>query len=203
MTTIEDFTQTLSDYFDRNQINDILSMCQPVFTDQRFWDWPASVQGKDGKTKHHGGRGGLARHTNEVLRYSLAAASAFADDDEDKTDRLVIAVAAIWHDMGKLDEYTVRLLGRQDWVESSRTEEAFLLSHIVRGISQWATFAAGLGIRDDQKFVDRVTHVIAAHHGRKEWGSPVVPQTIEALLVHQADMLSVMTDGGGNPNLRP
>lgn len=199
MTTIEDFTQTLADYFDQNEINDILSMCGSVFTDPRFWDWPASVQGKDGKTKHHGERGGLARHTNEVLRYSLAAASAFHANDKDATDRLAIAVAVIWHDMGKMDEYAVTLLASSG-LTSERTEDKFLLSHIVRGISQWAVFANATIF--NPKFVNHVTHIIASHHGRKEWGSPVVPQTIEALLVHQADMLSVMTDGNPNPELR-
>ena len=28
------------------------------------------------------------------------------------------------------------------------------------------------------------------HHGLREWGSPVEPQTLEALLLHQADLLS-------------
>jgi 23S rRNA maturation-related 3'-5' exoribonuclease YhaM len=38
---------------------------------------------------------------------------------------------------------------------------------------------------------DAVIHCIHAHHGPvKEWGSPEAPRTIEALILHQADMLS-------------
>lgn len=32
-------------------------------------------------------------------------------------------------------------------------------------------------------------HVLAAHHGRFEWGSPVKPATVEAVLVHHLDNL--------------
>ena len=35
-----------------------------------------------------------------------------------------------------------------------------------------------------------VEHCILAHHGKLEWGSPVLPQTIEANIVHIADLLS-------------
>ena len=33
-------------------------------------------------------------------------------------------------------------------------------------------------------------HVILSHHGRKDWGSPVLPQLPEALLIHYCDQLS-------------
>jgi 3'-5' exoribonuclease len=35
-----------------------------------------------------------------------------------------------------------------------------------------------------------VGHCILAHHGRQEWGSPIEPQTVEAMIIHYADMLS-------------
>jgi 3'-5' exoribonuclease len=44
-----------------------------------------------------------------------------------------------------------------------------------------------------------VIHCILSHHGRKDWGSPVEPATLEALVLHQADMLSAKfgaTKGG-------
>jgi 3'-5' exoribonuclease len=40
----------------------------------------------------------------------------------------------------------------------------------------------------DAPCVERLTHAILAHHGRKEWGAPVEPQTVEAWLVHLADL---------------
>lgn len=35
-----------------------------------------------------------------------------------------------------------------------------------------------------------VGHCILAHHGRKDWGSPIEPQTQEAYLLHAADTWS-------------
>jgi 3'-5' exoribonuclease len=36
-----------------------------------------------------------------------------------------------------------------------------------------------------------IEHTILAHHGRKECGSPIEPQTVEAYILHYADMYSV------------
>jgi 3'-5' exoribonuclease len=33
-------------------------------------------------------------------------------------------------------------------------------------------------------------HVILSHHGRREWGAPVLPRTPEALLLHYCDVMS-------------
>lgn len=37
--------------------------------------------------------------------------------------------------------------------------------------------------------LDELIHIMASHHGTKEWGSPVEPKTAEALIVHNLDML--------------
>ncbi|NHZ71991.1 MAG: hypothetical protein GWP17_02770, partial [Aquificales bacterium] len=36
---------------------------------------------------------------------------------------------------------------------------------------------------------------IASHHGKLEWGSPVEPKTVEALLLHQVDLLDSRIQG--------
>jgi 23S rRNA maturation-related 3'-5' exoribonuclease YhaM len=33
-------------------------------------------------------------------------------------------------------------------------------------------------------------HIVLSHHGKLEWGSPVLPRTAEAILVHFCDILS-------------
>ena len=40
----------------------------------------------------------------------------------------------------------------------------------------------------------KLRHIVLAHHGRKEWGSPVEPMMPEALLVHHADDLDAKLD---------
>lgn len=36
---------------------------------------------------------------------------------------------------------------------------------------------------------NQLVHIIASHHGKLEFGSPVVPSTLEAILVHNMDMI--------------
>jgi 3'-5' exoribonuclease len=40
-----------------------------------------------------------------------------------------------------------------------------------------------------------ILHLIASHHGTNEWGSPVTPKTIEAVLLHQIDLLDSRIQG--------
>jgi hypothetical protein len=56
-----------------------------------------------------------------------------------------------------------------------------------------------------QRTVMSVEHAILAHHGWKEWGSPVEPQTVEVQILHFADMLSCQYGAGADrtkPNVR-
>ena len=41
----------------------------------------------------------------------------------------------------------------------------------------------------------QLIHLIASHHGTQEWGSPVVPKTLEAILLHQIDLLDSRVQG--------
>lgn len=168
-----------------------LTLC--VLSSAAFATYPASCTDRDGRPpKHHGEKGGLARHTYEVLRFALNAAAALP-----RVDWVALAVGAVWHDFGKIEEYDYRLIDGE-MVFTRRTPN---IPHIVHGLMIWAEASKELHF-DDPPLFEAVSHIIAAHHGRKEWGSPVEPKTVEALLVHQADMLSVMVETGTNPTSR-
>jgi len=40
-----------------------------------------------------------------------------------------------------------------------------------------------------------LVHLILSHHGQMEWGAPVVPKTVEAVLLHQIDLLDSRMQG--------
>jgi 3'-5' exoribonuclease len=61
-------------------------------------------------------------------------------------------------------------------------------AHVVDSAIEFTVAARKHGVTED--VIEAVQHCILAHHGRREWGSPVEPQTIEALILSQADMLS-------------
>jgi 3'-5' exoribonuclease len=43
--------------------------------------------------------------------------------------------------------------------------------------------------------LQQLLHLILSHHGSHEWGSPVVPKTLEAVLLHQVDLLDSRVQG--------
>ena len=156
-----------------------------------FRRYPASCMSQEGRPpKHHGEVGGLARHTYEVLRYAVAAAKPLSS-----VNLAALMIGAVWHDFGKIEEYEQQ---HEPTLFTRRTPQ---LSHICHGLMMWRENTGDLYLQDPPLF-EAVAHIIASHHGRKEWGSPVEPQTIEALLVHQADMVSVMLDSDSNPTSR-
>ena len=140
--------------------------------DLRFQNGWGSSPGTD--HSHHAYPGGLVVHTAEVLNYALMADAAA----NAKWPELILAT--IYHDCAKIREYTN--IG-------AKTTYRSIIRHVAGSYAEWV-YQAEIRRKIDQAFVDAVGHCILAHHGRYEWGSPVEPQTPEALLLHQADMWS-------------
>lgn len=135
-----------------------------------------------GSSKHHHNfPGGLAEHTLEVVRTVRCMATGFNDPDL----RAVVTCAALLHDYGKIYEYEFLPDGG-----IMRTRLGREVGHVVWS---WRWFVEHCA---PCKFKERVGHAMLAHHGRREWGSPVEPQTPEAFILHSADMLSMQ--GGKN-----
>jgi 3'-5' exoribonuclease len=141
-----------------------------LFND-KFLVWPGSID------KHHAYEGGLVIHTAEVMRYALKAAEAFPGADLD-----VLRLAALWHDAAKTRDYENK---NGVWVKAPYFD---LIRHVAGSFGMWCEASKSIYI--EQEFRDAVGHCILAHHGLREWGSPVAPQTLEAQLLHHADMMS-------------
>lgn len=150
--------------------------CYEVIDDHRFSVAPASL------SYHHAYTGGLAEHTLEVLRYLNAQTVVFPNVNTD-----VLITAAVWHDYMKVREYAASGMIPDHWVHA---DDGFgkKIGHISAGAALFILNADKYGVPRD--LGEAVVHCLLSHHGRREWGSPVEPQTLEALLIHQADMLS-------------
>jgi 3'-5' exoribonuclease len=142
---------------------------------RRYEQCPASLHG------HHAAIGGLLKHTTEVAAIARTITRASGADWE-----LVLA-GALLHDIGKLESYT--------WDRAFEyTEAGSLVGHVVLG-------ALMLDRRLDEEPEPPCTdtergillHLILSHHGRLEWGSPVLPATLEAEILHWADNASAKT----------
>jgi 3'-5' exoribonuclease len=89
---------------------------------------------------------------------------------------------ALLHDIGKLEAYTDDP-GAIDLTDAGRLQGEIALGYykVRRLIEEIEGFPAELA--------QAVTHIILSHHGSLEHGSPVVPCTREATLVHMIDNL--------------
>ena len=103
-----------------------------------------------------------------------------------RTGRTVHADAcAMLHDVGKIMELS-------DFPENDYTDEGQLLGHIFIGAELIRDTAAKIeGF--PQKLVMLLMHCILSHHGELEYGSPKVPETIEAFILHCADNMYAKT----------
>ena len=126
--------------------------------------------------RNHGARhAGLISHTVRVARIALGLA-----DLVPLVDRDVVLSGALLHDGGKLTELL-------DEPGLGYSEEGALVGHIVLGVLRASEVAASIPALEPA-ILASVLHVIIASHGKIEFGSPVVPATLEALIVHLADL---------------
>ena len=121
---------------------------------------------------------GLLEHTLNVVTNALELAKRYGEYDRD-----LLVTAGILHDIGKIREY--------DWRRTiTYSDDGRLVGHIPIG----SLLVDGY-IRDLKKtpegFPDhyrrQILHLILSHHGKMEFGSPVIPKTKEAFILHYAD----------------
>lgn len=141
---------------------------------ERFCEWPAAQ-------RHHGAvRHGLLAHSIRVAVMVEQLAAAYGPEGI-AYDRDIAIAAALLHDVGKVDTLP-------SVVGASPSEEALRVDHVTRSVLlvRDAAFRAEPCIADER--LAALLHAILAHHGRKEWGAPVEPLSVEAWLVHLADL---------------
>lgn len=140
------------------------------------------IQAPAARGMHHAFIGGLVEHTLSMAAIARHLAQHYPYVNED-----LLLTGVLLHDMGKVHEYTTE--GTFEFSDDGR-----LVGHIVRAITMIEAAAAELGdIPEDD--LRHLIHLVASHHGKLEWGSPVIPKTLEALLLHQIDLLDSRIQG--------
>lgn len=126
------------------------------------------------KSVHHGFIGGLLEHTLGVTKMCDYFAKTYPIINRD-----LLIVAALFHDMGKLQELS-------SFPENDYTDEGQLLGHIYIGAR--IVENAADKIPDFPECLKReLVHCILAHHGELEYGSPKKPALVEAFALNFAD----------------
>jgi 3'-5' exoribonuclease len=148
-----------------------LALFRSVLADQEIRT--ALLSAPAAKSMHHAYAGGLLEHTLGVTRLCLALADLYP-----RLDRQILFLGAVCHDLGKIWEISSGL--NSDYTTAGR-----LLGHISLALDKLAPFVDASGL--DPSLAEHFRHLILSHHGAREFGSPVLPATAEALALHYAD----------------
>ena len=126
------------------------------------------------KSVHHGFIGGLLEHTLGVTKLCNFFAESYPMINRD-----LLLTAAMFHDMGKLEELS-------SFPANDYTDAGQLLGHIYMGAHMVEN--ACDAIPDFPERLKReLIHCILAHHGELEYGSPKKPALLEAFALNFAD----------------
>ena len=158
---------------------DLRQLFELMVSDEEFWE--SFCQAPAAKGMHHARIGGLLEHSVSCMRIARRLADLYP------VDRDLLLFGAIFHDVGKVRELS--------WGSGgfAYTTEGRLLGHVVMGERLVLSYIAMLpGFPEDLKL--RISHLLIAHQGETEYGSPERPKTLEALLVHLIDNLDARAE---------
>ena len=153
------------------QNKDCKAILETIFAKyyDRFVVYPAAVR------NHHEFYHGLLYHTIGMCKLAEQVAKLYNDVDHD-----LLISGCLLHDLGKCIELSGPVCPQY-------TIEGDLLGHISIGMSIIRKTAEDLGIKSEVPLL--LEHMILAHHGKLEYGSPITPRTREALLLSMIDDL--------------
>lgn len=137
-----------------------------------------------GKSMHHDKLGALIFHSATMARTGVEIANIYNSSYSSLINGKLLLTGTILHDLAKIMEYNIDPKS----YTISMSEDSFLETHITMCITEIDRTAVRLGVENTEE-VKLLKHMIAAHHGKLEWGSPIEPNIPEAYMLHTLDML--------------
>jgi 3'-5' exoribonuclease len=157
------------------------SLLEKVFEDEETWKCFSTATAA--RSLHSAHVGGLLEHTVRVATLCESVCALYPEINRD-----LLLTAALIHDIGKLDSY--RLQG----AAFEQTEPSKLLGEPV--LSERRLTAAVRELPDFPPDCHMLlSHLVLSHHGQPEFGAPVRPSCLEALVLHHVDNLEAKTNG--------
>jgi 3'-5' exoribonuclease len=155
-------------------INDkgIKALLREIFqgdTLERFQRAPAA------KKMHHAYVGGLIEHTLSIVGMAEKTAAHYP-----LLDRELLIAGTLLHDIAKIEEFD---FARPPF---GYTDRGRLVGHLVMGVEMVRKAAEKITDLAAER-VDQLLHIILSHHGQLAFGSPVLPMTPEAIILHHLD----------------
>jgi 3'-5' exoribonuclease len=139
---------------------------------------------------HHARRGGLLEHTAQMMRIASQIAPLYPQLNVD-----LLLAGILFHDCGKLWENALP----ENGFVMNYDELGELVGHISIGLEIVNALWRKLSAENTESWKNlsppsedvrvHLLHLVASHHGEKEFGSPVEPRTPEAMALHYIDNL--------------
>ena len=145
------------------------------FTDLKFVELFKNAPAA--KQMHHAYHGGLLEHTLAVANLANLVAGLYP-----VVDHSLLMAGAILHDLGKIKEYSFNSY------PFDYTDDGRLMGHAVMAVEMIQEKIATIQQFPGQRATS-LKHLILSHHGRHEFGAPVVPMMLEAFILHFVDDL--------------
>ncbi len=134
-----------------------------------------------GIKNHHAYRGGLLEHVLSLMEVCQLVGPKYEGVETD-----ILVTGAFLHDVGKIDELTYE-------PDLGYSDAGQLLGHLVQGLRILDDKIDESNRQADEEFpaelAMRLRHMIVSHHGQYEFGSPKLPMTPEAIVLHHLDNL--------------
>lgn len=137
---------------------------------QDYYTYPAAVR------NHHNFPGGLAWHSLSMAKLAKEVLGQYPWLDYD-----LLVAGTILHDIAKTEEYSRAILPEY-------TPVGNLLGHISIGTALIDRVAVALDVENSEE-VMLLKHMVLSHHGKHEFGSPVLPMIPEAEVLTLLDNL--------------
>lgn len=168
---IEDIQEEINDALFEIHEPNIARIVRKILskTEEKFFSYPAA------KRHHHAMAGGLSYHTVSMLKIARAMIEIYP-----QLNPSLLIGGLLLHDIGK----TIELSGP---ISTEYTFKGKMLGHIVIISEMIDQACSEIGIDNEQESVVLLKHVVLAHHGKLEYGSPVMPKLLEAEILHQID----------------
>ena len=128
------------------------------------------------KTIHHPYLGGLLEHTLSLLKLILKVVENYRGIDVD-----LLLIGGFLHDLGKV--YELSFDRAFDYTDAGQ-----LLGHLVMEVEMVNDKIAAIADFPEELALG-IKHMLVSHHGAYEFGSPKLPQTLEAVILHALDDL--------------
>ncbi len=134
------------------------------------------------KTNHHAWVGGLLEHVLYLCELGKDVLKHYPQVNAD-----LVYTGLMLHDIGKIYEMSYdRSFGY--------TDEGQLVGHLIQGVEMVYEKIRKIP-NFPEKIKTHIVHLILAHHGRLEFGSPKLPMTMEAIMVHYLDDMDSKLQG--------